>query len=200
VDNFVDAPGERSARVDGEVTKAVPMWINESGMIHGEAGSVASKEYPAIPSLGYKSTAPAGFQVSAPHALVPDTTLAQDSMSNCREVPGAKLRVQGMVDRQSTTCVRYLAVWRSQRSRCWSGMSSARSPDLPTHWWQALSCCWIRRLSPCAIAGPAPTALDSMGRNRACGGNGSAFPQGDALQQLTGVDVVSAFERKHWPR
>jgi len=177
-DILVMRPGERIA-VDGEVTQG-SAHVDES-MITGEPVPVAKA--PGDPVTGGTVNGTGGFQFRATRVGA-DTTLAQ-IIRMVEEAQGAKLPIQGMVDRITLWFVPAVMTLAALTVLVWLvvGPSPALSYALVAGVSVLIIAC------PCAMGLATPTSI-MVGTGRAAE-MGVLFRKGDALQQLTGVDVVA---------
>ena len=171
-------PGERIA-VDGEVTQGSAR-VDES-MITGEPVPVAKSE--GDPVTGGTVNGTGSFQFRATRVGA-DTTLAQ-IIRMVEEAQGAKLPIQGMVDRITLWFVPAVMVLAALTVLVWLilGPSPALSYALVAGVSVLIIAC------PCAMGLATPTSI-MVGTGRAAE-MGVLFRKGDALQQLTGVGVVA---------
>ncbi|WP_138934074.1 heavy metal translocating P-type ATPase [Roseovarius arcticus] len=171
-------PGERIA-VDGEVTQGSAR-VDES-MITGEPVPVAKAE--GDPVTGGTVNGTGSFQFRATRVGA-DTTLAQ-IIRMVEEAQGAKLPIQGMVDRITLWFVPAVMAAALLTVLVWLIVGPA----------PALSYALVAGVSvliiacPCAMGLATPTSI-MVGTGRAAE-MGVLFRKGDALQQLTGVSVVA---------
>jgi Cu+-exporting ATPase len=171
-------PGERIA-VDGEVTEGSAR-VDES-MITGEPVPVAKAE--GDPVTGGTVNGTGSFQFRATRVGA-DTTLAQ-IIRMVEEAQGAKLPIQGMVDRITLWFVPAVMAVAALTVLIWLiiGPSPALSYALVAGVSVLIIAC------PCAMGLATPTSI-MVGTGRAAE-MGVLFRKGDALQQLTGVNVVA---------
>jgi Cu+-exporting ATPase len=171
-------PGERIA-VDGEVTQG-SAHVDES-MITGEPVPVARSE--GDPVTGGTVNGTGSFQFRATRVGA-DTTLAQ-IIRMVEEAQGAKLPIQGMVDRITLWFVPAVMALAVLTVLVWLilGPSPALSYALVAGVSVLIIAC------PCAMGLATPTSI-MVGTGRAAE-MGVLFRKGDALQQLTGVGVVA---------
>ncbi|MCQ0090373.1 MULTISPECIES: heavy metal translocating P-type ATPase [Rhodobacterales] len=171
-------PGERIA-VDGEVTQG-SAHVDES-MITGEPVPVAKSE--GDPVTGGTVNGTGSFQFRATRVGA-DTTLAQ-IIRMVEEAQGAKLPIQGMVDRITLWFVPAVMALAALTVLVWLilGPSPALSYALVAGVSVLIIAC------PCAMGLATPTSI-MVGTGRAAE-MGVLFRKGDALQQLTGVGVVA---------
>ena len=171
-------PGERIA-VDGEVTQG-SAHVDES-MITGEPVPVAKAE--SDPVTGGTVNGTGSFQFRATRVGA-DTTLAQ-IIRMVEEAQGAKLPVQGLVDRITLWFVPAVMALAALTVLVWLlvGPSPALSYALVAGVSVLIIAC------PCAMGLATPTSI-MVGTGRAAE-MGVLFRKGDALQQLTSVDVVA---------
>ncbi len=171
-------PGERIA-VDGEVTEG-SSHVDES-MITGEPVAVSKSAGDHVTGGTVNGAGSFRFRATRVGA---DTTLAQ-IIRMVEEAQGAKLPVQGMVDRITlwfvpavmTLAVLTVAVWLLV------GPSPALSHALVAGVSVLIIAC------PCAMGLATPTSI-MVGTGRAAQ-MGVLFRKGDALQQLSQVDIVA---------
>jgi len=177
-DIFVVRPGERIA-VDGEVIEGSAR-IDES-MITGEPLPVAKTEGDTV--TGGTVNGNGSFQFRATRVGA-DTTLAQ-IIRMVEEAQGAKLPIQGMVDRITMWFVPAVMAAALLTVGVWLifGPSPALSYALVAGVSVLIIAC------PCAMGLATPTSI-MVGTGRAAE-MGVLFRKGDALQQLTGVDIVA---------
>ncbi len=177
-DVLVVRPGERIA-VDGEVTDGSPR-VDES-MITGEPVPVAKTV--GDPVTGGTVNGIGAFQFRATRVGA-DTTLAQ-IIRMVEEAQGAKLPIQGMVDRITLWFVPAVMALALLTVIIWLlvGPSPALSYALVAGVSVLIIAC------PCAMGLATPTSI-MVGTGRAAE-MGVLFRKGDALQQLTDVDVVA---------
>ncbi len=171
-------PGERIA-VDGEVTQG-SAHVDES-MITGEPVPVAKSQ--GDPVTGGTVNGTGSFQFRATRVGA-DTTLAQ-IIRMVEEAQGAKLPIQGMVDRITLWFVPAVMALAALTVLVWLilGPSPALSYALVAGVSVLIIAC------PCAMGLATPTSI-MVGTGRAAE-MGVLFRKGDALQQLTGVGVVA---------
>ncbi len=171
-------PGERIA-VDGEVTQGSAR-VDES-MITGEPVPVAKAE--GDPVTGGTVNGTGSFQFRATRVGA-DTTLAQ-IIRMVEEAQGAKLPIQGMVDRITLWFVPAVMAFAALTVLIWLviGPSPALSYALVAGVSVLIIAC------PCAMGLATPTSI-MVGTGRAAE-MGVLFRKGDALQQLTSVDIVA---------
>ncbi|WP_420398552.1 heavy metal translocating P-type ATPase [Marinovum algicola] len=177
-DILVVRPGERIA-VDGEVTQG-SAHVDES-MITGEPVPVAKAE--GDPVTGGTVNGTGSFQFRATRVGA-DTTLAQ-IIRMVEQAQGAKLPIQGMVDRITLWFVPAVMALAALTVLVWLvvGPSPALSYALVAGVSVLIIAC------PCAMGLATPTSI-MVGTGRAAE-MGVLFRKGDALQQLTSVDVVA---------
>lgn len=171
-------PGERIA-VDGEVAQGSAR-VDES-MITGEPVPVAKSE--GDPVTGGTVNGTGSFQFRATRVGA-DTTLAQ-IIRMVEEAQGAKLPIQGMVDRITLWFVPAVMALAVLTVLIW--LILGPSPALPYALVAGVSVLIIA--CPCAMGLATPTSI-MVGTGRAAE-MGVLFRKGDALQQLTGVGVVA---------
>ena len=177
-DILVVRPGERIA-VDGEVIEG-GAHVDES-MITGEPVPVAKTS--GDPVTGGTVNGSGSFQFRATRVGT-DTTLAQ-IIRMVEEAQGAKLPIQGLVDRITLWFVPAVMVLAIVTVLVWLlvGPSPALSYALVAGVSVLIIAC------PCAMGLATPTSI-MVGTGRAAE-MGVLFRKGDALQQLTSVDVVA---------
>ena len=177
-DQIVVRPGERIA-ADGEITEGTSR-VDES-MISGEP-------VPVSKSVGKSVT---GGTVNGQGSLVfratrvgSDTTLSQ-IIRMVEEAQGAKLPIQGLVDRITMWFVPAVMVLAAATIAVWFffGPSPAMTYALVAGVSVLIIAC------PCAMGLATPTSI-MVGTGRAAE-MGVLFRKGDALQGLTGVSVVA---------
>ncbi|TNF21206.1 MAG: copper-translocating P-type ATPase [Rhodobacteraceae bacterium] len=177
-DILVVRPGERIA-VDGEVTEG-SAHVDES-MITGEPVPVAKAA--GDPVTGGTVNGTGAFQFRATRVGA-DTTLAQ-IIRMVEEAQGAKLPIQGMVDRITLWFVPAVMVFAALTVLVW--LVVGPSPVLSYALVAGVSVLIIA--CPCAMGLATPTSI-MVGTGRAAQ-MGVLFRKGDALQQLSGVSVVA---------
>lgn len=177
-DILVVRPGERIA-VDGEVTEG-SAHVDES-MITGEPVPVAKAA--GDPVTGGTVNGTGSFQFRATRVGA-DTTLAQ-IIRMVEEAQGAKLPIQGMVDRITLWFVPAVMVFAALTVLVWLVVGPA--PVLSYALVAGVSVLIIA--CPCAMGLATPTSI-MVGTGRAAQ-MGVLFRKGDALQQLSGVGVVA---------
>ncbi|GGH18632.1 Cu+-exporting ATPase [Cribrihabitans marinus] len=177
-DILVVRPGERIA-VDGEVTEGTA-HVDES-MITGEPVPVAKAQ--GDPVTGGTVNGTGSFQFRATRVGA-DTTLAQ-IIRMVEQAQGAKLPIQGLVDRITLWFVPAVMGLAAVTVLVWLlfGPSPALSYALVAGVSVLIIAC------PCAMGLATPTSI-MVGTGRAAE-MGVLFRKGDALQQLTSVDVVA---------
>ena len=177
-DILVVRPGERIA-VDGEVTDG-SAHVNES-MITGEPVPVAKVEGDPVTGGTVNGTGSFRFRATRVGA---DTTLAQ-IIRMVEQAQGAKLPIQGLVDRITLWFVPTVMALAAMTVLVWLlfGPSPALSYALVAGVSVLIIAC------PCAMGLATPTSI-MVGTGRAAE-MGVLFRKGDALQQLTSVDVVA---------
>jgi len=177
-DILVVRPGERIA-VDGEVTNGSAR-VDES-MITGEP--VPAAKTIGDPVTGGTVNGSGAFQFRATRVGA-DTTLAQ-IIRMVEEAQGTKLPIQGMVDRITLWFVPAVMALALLTVIVWLlvGPSPALSFALVAGVSVLIIAC------PCAMGLATPTSI-MVGTGRAAE-MGVLFRKGDALQQLTDVDVVA---------
>ena len=171
-------PGERIA-VDGEVTEG-SAHVDES-MITGEPVPVAKAEGDPVTGGTVNGTGSFRFRATRVGA---DTTLAQ-IIRMVQEAQGAKLPIQGMVDRITLWFVPAVMAFAALTVLVWLlvGPSPALSYALVAGVSVLIIAC------PCAMGLATPTSI-MVGTGRSAE-MGVLFRKGDALQQLSRVDVVA---------
>ncbi|MGK7655059.1 heavy metal translocating P-type ATPase [Roseovarius sp. B08] len=177
-DILVVRPGERIA-VDGELTQG-SAHVDES-MITGEPVPVAKSE--GDPVTGGTVNGSGSFRFRATRVGA-DTTLAQ-IIRMVEEAQGAKLPIQGMVDRITLWFVPAVMALAALTVLIWLLIGPA--PVLSYALVAGVSVLIIA--CPCAMGLATPTSI-MVGTGRAAE-MGVLFRKGDALQQLTGVDMVA---------
>ncbi|WP_340110231.1 heavy metal translocating P-type ATPase [Pikeienuella sp. HZG-20] len=177
-DILVVRPGERIA-VDGEVTTG-SAHVDES-MITGEPLPVAKSE--GDPVTGGTVNGAGGFQFRATRVGA-DTTLAQ-IIRMVEDAQGAKLPIQGLVDRITLWFVPAVMAAAALTVLLWLALGP--SPALPFALVAGVSVLIIA--CPCAMGLATPTSI-MVGTGRAAE-MGVLFRKGDALQQLSRVEVVA---------
>ena len=177
-DILVVRPGERVA-VDGEVTQGSAR-VDES-MITGEPVPVEKAE--GDPVTGGTVNGASSFQFRAVRVGA-NTTLAQ-IIRMVEEAQGAKLPIQGIVDRITLWFVPAVMVLALFTVLVWLllGPSPALSYALVAGVSVLIIAC------PCAMGLATPTSI-MVGTGRAAE-MGVLFRKGDALQELTSVNVVA---------
>ncbi len=177
-DILVVRPGERIA-VDGEVTEG-NAHVDES-MITGEPVPVSKAQGDAVTGGTVNGTGSFRFRATRVGA---DTTLAQ-IIRMVEEAQGAKLPIQGLVDRITLWFVPAVMALAALTVLVW--LFVGPSPALSYALVAAVSVLIIA--CPCAMGLATPTSI-MVGTGRAAQ-MGVLFRKGDALQQLTSVDVVA---------
>ena len=177
-DTLVVRPGERIA-VDGEVTEG-SAHIDES-MITGEPVPVAKAT--GDPVTGGTVNGTGSFQFRATRVGA-DTTLAQ-IIRMVEEAQGAKLPIQGVVDRITLWFVPAVLAAAVLTVLVW--LAVGPSPALSYALVAGVSVLIIA--CPCAMGLATPTSI-MVGTGRAAE-MGVLFRKGDALQQLSRVGVVA---------
>ncbi len=177
-DIVVVRPGERIA-VDGEVTEG-ESHVDES-MITGEPVPVAKT--PGAGVTGGTVNGAGAFQFRATRVGA-DTTLAQ-IIRMVEEAQGAKLPIQGLVDRITLWFVPVVMSVAALTVLVW--LIFGPSPALTLALVAGVSVLIIA--CPCAMGLATPTSI-MVGTGRAAE-MGVLFRKGDALQQLTSVEVVA---------
>jgi Cu+-exporting ATPase len=177
-DVLVVRPGERIA-VDGEMTEG-GAHVDES-MITGEPVPVAKSEGDPVTGGTVNGTGSFRFRATRVGA---DTTLAQ-IIRMVEQAQGAKLPIQGLVDRITLWFVPAVMALAALTVLVWLvvGPSPALSYALVAGVSVLIIAC------PCAMGLATPTSI-MVGTGRAAE-MGVLFRKGDALQQLTSVDVVA---------
>ena len=177
-DILIVRPGERIA-VDGELTEGSAR-VDES-MITGEPVPVAKSV--GDPVTGGTVNGSGAFRFSATRVGA-DTTLAQ-IIRMVEEAQGAKLPIQGLVDRITLWFVPAVMALALLTVIVWLlvGPSPALSFALVAGVSVLIIAC------PCAMGLATPTSI-MVGTGRAAE-MGVLFRKGDALQQLSSVDVVA---------
>jgi len=177
-DTLLVRPGERIA-VDGSVTEGAA-HVDES-MITGEPLPVAKGPGDAVTGGTVNGTGSFQFRATRVGA---DTTLAQ-IIRMVEEAQGARLPIQGVVDRITLWFVPAVMAAATLTVLAWLLFGPA----------PALSFALVAGVSvliiacPCAMGLATPTSI-MVGTGRAAE-MGVLFRKGDALQQLSGVDVVA---------
>ena len=177
-DVLVVRPGERIA-VDGEVTEG-SAHVDES-MITGEPIPVAKSA--GDPVTGGTVNGAGSFQFRATRVGA-DTTLAQ-IIRMVEDAQGAKLPIQGLVDRITLWFVPAVMALAAVTVLVW--LLVGPSPALSYAVVAGVSVLIIA--CPCAMGLATPTSI-MVGTGRAAE-MGVLFRKGDALQQLTSVDIVA---------
>ncbi len=175
-DILVVRPGERIA-VDGEVSEGHAR-VDES-MITGEPVPVAKTTGDAV--TGGTVNGAGAFQFRATRVGA-DTTLAQ-IIRMVEEAQGAKLPIQGLVDRITLWFVPAVMAIAALTVIVWLLFGPSLSYALVAGVSVLIIAC------PCAMGLATPTSI-MVGTGRAAG-MGVLFRKGDALQQLTDVKVVA---------
>ncbi|WP_375263316.1 heavy metal translocating P-type ATPase [Palleronia sp.] len=177
-DVLIVRPGERIA-VDGEVIDGTS-HVDES-MITGEP--VPAAKAPGDPVTGGTVNGAGGFRFRATRVGA-DTTLSQ-IIRMVEEAQGAKLPIQGLVDRVTLWFVPAVIVVALLTILAWSifGPSPALGYALVAGVSVLIIAC------PCAMGLATPTSI-MVGTGRAAE-MGVLFRKGDALQALSGVSVVA---------
>ncbi|MET4130540.1 heavy metal translocating P-type ATPase [Roseovarius sp. MBR-6] len=171
-------PGERIA-LDGEVTKG-EAYVDES-MITGEPAPVAKAKGDAV--TGGTVNGAGSLHIRATRVGA-DTTLAQ-IIRMVEEAQGAKLPIQGLVDRITLWFVPVVMAVAALTVAIWLMVG----PD------PAVTLALVAGVSvliiacPCAMGLATPTSI-MVGTGRAAE-MGVLFRKGDALQSLASVDVVA---------
>ena len=177
-DILVVRPGERIA-VDGEVTQG-SAHVDES-MITGEPVPVSKSE--GDPVTGGTVNGTGSFQFRATRVGA-DTTLAQ-IIRMVEQAQGAKLPIQGLVDRITLWFVPAVMALAALTVLVW--LLFGPSPALSYAFVAGVSVLIIA--CPCAMGLATPTSI-MVGTGRAAE-MGVLFRKGDALQQLTSVNVIA---------
>ncbi|WP_298498763.1 heavy metal translocating P-type ATPase [uncultured Maritimibacter sp.] len=177
-DILIVRPGERVA-VDGEVTQGIA-HVDES-MITGEPVPVSKAPGDAVTGSTVNGAGSFHFRATRVGA---DTTLAQ-IIRMVEEAQGAKLPIQGMVDRITLWFVPAVMALATLTVLVW--LTVGPSPALSYALVAGVSVLIIA--CPCAMGLATPTSI-MVGTGRAAE-MGVLFRKGDALQELTGVDVVA---------
>ncbi len=177
-DILVVRPGERLA-VDGEVVHG-SAHVDES-MITGEPVPVAKAKGDSVTGGTVNGTGAFHYRATRVGA---DTTLAQ-IIRMVEEAQGAKLPIQGLVDKITLWFVPAVMTLALLTVLVWLlvGPSPALSFALVAGVSVLIIAC------PCAMGLATPTSI-MVGTGRAAE-MGVLFRKGDALQQLTSVDVVA---------
>ncbi|EAQ24907.1 heavy metal translocating P-type ATPase [Roseovarius sp. 217] len=177
-DTLLVRPGERIA-LDGEVTKG-EAYVDES-MITGEPVPVAKTEGDAV--TGGTVNGSGSLHIRATRVGA-DTTLAQ-IIRMVEEAQGAKLPIQGLVDRITLWFVPVVMAVAALTVAIWLAIG----PD------PAVTLALVAGVSvliiacPCAMGLATPTSI-MVGTGRAAE-MGVLFRKGDALQALASVGVVA---------
>ena len=171
-------PGERIA-VDGEVTLG-SSYVDES-MITGEPVPVAKTD--GSPVTGGTVNGAGNLRFSATHVGA-DTTLAQ-IIRMVEEAQGAKLPIQGLVDRITLWFVPAVMAFAALTVLVWLIFG----PDPALTYALIAGVAVLIIACPCAMGLATPTSI-MVGTGRAAE-MGVLFRKGDALQSLQGVDVVA---------
>lgn len=171
-------PGERIA-VDGEVTQGSAR-VDES-MITGEPVPVAKQTGDCVTAGTVSGTGSFQFRATRVGA---ETTLAQ-IIRMVEDAQGAKLPIQGMVDRITLWFVPAVMGVAALAVLVW--LILGPSPTLSYALVAGVSVLIIA--CPCAMGLATPTSI-MVGTGRAAE-MGVLFRKGDALQQLTGVGIVA---------
>lgn len=177
-DTLLVRPGERIA-LDGEVTKG-EAYVDES-MITGEPVPVAKAEGDAV--TGGTVNGSGSLHIRATR-IGADTTLAQ-IIRMVEEAQGAKLPIQGLVDRITLWFVPVVMAVAAITVAIWLAVG----PD------PAVTLALVAGVSvliiacPCAMGLATPTSI-MVGTGRAAE-MGVLFRKGDALQSLSSVGVVA---------
>lgn len=177
-DTVLVRPGERIA-LDGEVTKG-EAYVDES-MITGESVPVAKAQGDAV--TGGTVNGAGSLHIRATRVGA-DTTLAQ-IIRMVEEAQGAKLPIQGLVDRITLWFVPVVMAVAAITVAIWLAVG----PD------PAVTLALVAGVSvliiacPCAMGLATPTSI-MVGTGRAAE-MGVLFRKGDALQSLSSVGVVA---------
>jgi Cu+-exporting ATPase len=177
-DTVIVRPGERIP-VDGEVREGTS-FVNES-MITGEPDPVAKTAGATVTGGTVNGTGSLTFRASRVGA---DTTLAQ-IIRMVEEAQSAKLPIQGLVDRVTLWFVPAVMALAALTVLVWLAVG----PD------PALTFALVAGVSvliiacPCAMGLATPTSI-MVGTGRAAE-MGVLFRKGDALQELSNVDVIA---------
>lgn len=177
-DTILVRPGERIS-VDGEVTVGTSN-VDES-MITGEPVPVSKTIGATVTGGTVNGTGSLTFRASRVGA---DTTLAQ-IIRMVEEAQGAKLPIQGLVDRVTLWFVPAVMALAALTVSVWLMMG----PD------PALTFALVAGVSvliiacPCAMGLATPTSI-MVGTGRAAE-MGVLFRKGDALQELANVDIIA---------
>ena len=177
-DTILVRPGERIP-VDGEVVDGSSN-VDES-MITGEPVPVAKRAGATVTGGTVNGTGSLTFQASRVGA---DTTLAQ-IIRMVEEAQGAKLPIQGLVDQVTLWFVPAVMALAALTVVVWLAVG----PD------PALTFALVAGVSvliiacPCAMGLATPTSI-MVGTGRAAE-MGVLFRKGDALQELSNVDVIA---------
>ncbi len=174
-------PGER-VPVDGEVTDG-QSWIDES-MISGEPVPVAKDAGAKLTGGTVNGTG--ALKMRATH-VGSDTVLAQ-IIAMVQQAQGAKLPIQGLVDRITAIFVPVVLAIAAFTLALWLAFGPA--PALPLALVAAVSVLIIA--CPCAMGLATPTSI-MVGTGRAAE-LGVLFRKGDALQGLQETRIV-AFDK-----
>ncbi|MBL3705410.1 heavy metal translocating P-type ATPase [Sulfitobacter sp. BDSS02] len=177
-DILVVRPGERIA-VDGEVTQG-SAHVDES-MITGEPLPVSKSGGDPVTGGTVNGTGSFRFRATRVGA---DTTLAQ-IIRMVEQAQGAKLPIQGLVDRITLWFVPAVMALAALTVLVW--LLFGPSPALSYAFVAGVSVLIIA--CPCAMGLATPTSI-MVGTGRAAE-MGVLFRKGDALQQLTSVDVIA---------
>ena len=177
-DIVVVRPGERLA-VDGEVVEGFS-HVDES-MITGEPVPVAKSAGSAVTGGTVNGTGGLQFKATRVGA---DTTLSQ-IIRMVEEAQGAKLPIQGLVDRITLWFVPAVMTVALATVLVW--LMSGPDPALTLALVAGVSVLIIA--CPCAMGLATPTSI-MVGTGRAAE-MGVLFRKGDALQQLADVDIVA---------
>jgi len=177
-DTLLVRPGERIA-LDGEVTKG-EAYVDES-MITGEPLPVAKAEGDAVTGGTVNGSGSLHIRTTRVGA---DTTLAQ-IIRMVEEAQGAKLPIQGLVDRITLWFVPVVMAVAAITVAIWLAVG----PD------PAVTLALVAGVSvliiacPCAMGLATPTSI-MVGTGRAAE-MGALFRKGDALQSLASVGLVA---------
>ncbi len=177
-DVLVVRPGERIA-VDGEIVEGAS-HVDES-MITGEPVPVSKSPGDAV--TGGTVNGAGGFQFRATH-IGADTTLAQ-IIRMVQEAQGAKLPIQGLVDRVTLWFVPAVMTLAILTVLVWLVFGPEQSVTLAL----VAGVSVLIIACPCAMGLATPTSI-MVGTGRAAE-LGVLFRKGDALQQMGEVDLVA---------
>ena len=177
-DTILVRPGERIP-IDGEVVDGTSN-VDES-MITGEPVPVAKAAGATVTGGTVNGTGSLTFQASRVGA---DTTLAQ-IIRMVEEAQGAKLPIQGLVDRVTLWFVPAVMALAALTVLVW--LTFGPDPALTFALVAGVSVLIIA--CPCAMGLATPTSI-MVGTGRAAE-MGVLFRKGDALQELSNVDVIA---------